>query len=823
MSFIDARRRISEWFAQRSPGEIGYNKFTGMMFMKASQNRVDNKSTVCMYSKGTVTVVKMSLFLLVMTLIVLPISCSYSEQESVTLHVTNPSEQFMPASNLIRLDLPYDVKFMAAGNTSLGRGVVWVHEGLIRFKDPVGLIDSSIPISDGTVFHETLVAADIDDDGSSEFLFMLDNKTTMILVVADFDTTTSTEYLFPVSNPLGVIIGDFNGDGDMDAGVFGPGRLITMDLSDGSPIGFFSPPSGEVVDASPGNFSLEIGDEIAIMFLTGNIVSAPVTNIHTMYGNGTSIDQIQSAVGVRGFDIECFGFGTDFDNVAVTMLDHSKAENVLEGLNGNLTQRFEVRDQKVLSDSYVKVGHFTDDQQEDLVVARGIHASVCFVDGFDGKVLWYTDDYSVARGSRGFSTAMLDSDMYTDVAIEGPRGQIALIRGSNGLIGYEDPRILSPFEQVLTFDINGDDREDIVALSDQVNILLSDKDPPSVSLDPIYPSHPTFYDPYLKVELTATDEMYIERATLYIRPAATTVPLFQANEMTEAPNGKYIFIETALQPGDYLYYIEVSDPYLNSYFYGNETYPRTLTVEGHFFSGASLNATFDHAMHHVMDVGNDSAGTSQIYMVAVDAIKRTAALKTFAPNGTLLSEFILTDTSTGEVFEVYVGNLDGDSVVDPVLTSYNGSMTRVFAFHGINITSWQNASYPIQPVMTEHAMIVTDDDSDGIDEMVYVGVNDTVFYLIRADNAFSSWSNTTLSGSPRIVDYAVANLYGVDPQIGILRDNGSLNLYESNNLTMIKTLNYASPGATPNDMPREIHRFRNMSHGSDQLVVVYTG
>jgi len=157
--------------------------------------------------------------------------------------------------------------------------------------------------------------------------------------------------------------------------------------------------------------------------------------------------------------------------------------------------------------------------------------------------------------------------------LEGPRGQISLVRGSNGETGYEDPRLPGPFEQVLSYDINNDGRSDAIMLYGQINVLLSDTEAPQVTLDPLYPAHPTVYDPYLKVELTATDEMYVKEAKVYIRPADLMVPGYQENEMTEAQNGKYIFLQTDLQPGYYQYYIEVVDPYLNTYSYGNSTNP----------------------------------------------------------------------------------------------------------------------------------------------------------------------------------------------------------------------------------------------------------
>ncbi|MGD9381906.1 MAG: hypothetical protein PVI03_05620, partial [Candidatus Thorarchaeota archaeon] len=52
-------------------------------------------------------------------------------------------ERFESASNLIRINLPYFVESVAAGNTTHGRGVAWIFNDTLRFKDPVNLVDAS--------------------------------------------------------------------------------------------------------------------------------------------------------------------------------------------------------------------------------------------------------------------------------------------------------------------------------------------------------------------------------------------------------------------------------------------------------------------------------------------------------------------------------------------------------------------------------------------------------------------------------------------------------------------------------------------------------
>ncbi|MHA2064653.1 MAG: hypothetical protein ACXABY_09795, partial [Candidatus Thorarchaeota archaeon] len=443
------------------------------------------------------------------------------------------------------------------------------------------------------------------------------------------------------------------------------------------------------------------------------------------------------------------------------------------------------------------------------------------VNGAEGKVMRVSAEACISMSSNAFATGLLDSDSHSDITIEGERGQFTLYRGFNADTGYEDPRLPAPFEQILTYDINGDGRDDVVTLYGQINVLLSDTEPPQVTLDPLYPTHPTVYDPYLKVELTATDEMYVQEALVFIRPADLMIPGYQVNEMTEAQNGKYIFFETDLQPGNYEYYIEVVDPYLNTYSYGNFTNPYTMKVEGHLASGAHYNVTFDQAQRHILALGNSSLGEDRIYTVVSDFELKTTSLRVFDTDFNKLGDFILAETATDEAFEVYTGMFDGDNVLDPILIGSNYTHTRIWAFNGDTFKSWRNATYNLYPAISEHGMIIVDDDGDNIDELAYVGENSTGFFLIRADDSFTTWSEAVLKETSAVVDYVSVNLFDSDPQLAILRDSNELDFYHLNNVTYLKTLNYTSPGSTIFDEPFSIQVYKNSTHSSAQLLVVY--
>ncbi|MFX1417159.1 MAG: hypothetical protein ACFFC0_10130, partial [Promethearchaeota archaeon] len=245
------------------------------------------------------------------------------------------------------------------------------------------------------------------------------------------------------------------------------------------------------------------------------------------------------------------------------------------------------------------------------------------------------------------------------------------------------------------------------------------------------------------------------------------------------------------------------------------------SVEGHFAAGAHYNVTFDQAQRHVVAVGNDSLGETRIYNVIADSVTKTVSLRVFSSDFTNLGEFIITESATDEQFEVYTGMFDGDGILDPILIGNNYTHIRIWAFNGDTFTSWTNVSYGLYPAKYEHGMVVVDDDGDGVDELAYVGGNSTGFFLARADDGFATWSDVALKETSSVVDYVSINMLSSDPQIAILRDNNEVDLFQLDNVTYIRTLNYTSPGATVFDEPFSINVYKNSTHSSDQLIVVY--
>ncbi|MFW9957075.1 MAG: hypothetical protein ACFFCT_03300 [Candidatus Odinarchaeota archaeon] len=773
------------------------------------------------YSGRHSYLLKWSVIFVTVLLLMVPSSDMGMVRPIDTEDVSPMDTSYSTASNFIRVKLPYQVFSIAPGNIPIGSGFAYVHEETIRFKDPINQLNDSLSIGLGDVFHETLTGADIDGDGYTEFLFIKFNVSER-LVVADFDERSVKDYDCPVPGPLEIIFGNFTADTRTDAAIYSMDLIVMIDLSDGSPIGSYNP-IAEIKRASAGNFSATSQDEIAILSTDWGTTTV---NVETRRSDGSPVLWTGYPYKSIASDMIIHSKRSETDDLAITLTNQEVGSSELVGIYGNnLTASFVRKIPDYYGENYIKTGSFNGDSINDLVVVPNMRFAAWFFDGNYGTLIRQTQEEVTCYWSRGFDVGLLDSDPYSDLAVEGPRGQLTLMRGSNGATGYEENRLPGPFHQVISFDVNDDGREDIITLLDTVSILLSDTETPNVVLDPLYPIHPTIYDTYMKIELTATDNIRVERATIYIMTAVGgPVTSFIPNEMIKAPNDKYIYITTDLQAGEYFYYIEIIDAYLNSFSYGNETNPETLNVEDHFADGFFFNATIDHAMGHVLALGNNSMGEELIHIITIGSTTRVATLRTFAPNGTAISEALIGNMGSYDSLEVYSGIHDGDTILDPVVVRYNFTHTSFYVLHGSDMTSWKNVTYKSIPFLEEESIQVFDDDLDGLDEIHYVEGNYSSYFGIRRiEHDFSDAIGRGLLSNDGVIGMAHSTIVGSRPQIAILRDNNRVDIYQAYNLTRLKTLNYTSPGSTVGDMPLGIIQYKNSTHASGQFLVGYSG
>ncbi len=773
-------------------------------------------------SRGGSFILKWSVVFITLLFLSVPTPDRVLVQPMMPQDAISIQDQSDTASNFIGVKLPYPVFSIAPGEIPIGSGFAYIHDETIRFKDPINQLNDSESIGPGDVLHETLIGDDIDNDGYTEFLFIMFNFTSTMfsLVIVDFDASSVIGYDCLIPGPFEILLGNFTPDAQTDAAIYGYDVVLIKDLSDGTDYGFYNP-VGDITRACVGNFTATPQHEIAVLSTDWGTEKV---NLAVISGDGTEIKWIEHWDKSQAYDIVKVSRRMALDDIAITLFDQDMFTSDLVGLYGNnLTPIFNTKMPEYQGPTFVKAGHFNDDMIEDIVIVPGEWYSAWFYDGFDGKFLRHSQEPCNSYSYHGFDIAVLDSDSYSDLAIEGPRGQLALVRGSTGKIGYEEHRIPGSFFQVITYDLDQDDREDVITVMGDVSILLSDTESPNVELDPLYPAHPTIYDTYMKIELTATDNINVKRATIFIKPTGGITMPFLVNEMIRAPNDKFIFITTDLQAGDYLYYIEVTDSYLNSFSYGNETHPETLNVDDHFIDGAYYNATIDEAMGQVLAMGNTSAGDELIHIVTMEDSDSTATMRTFSPDGTSISDFTIRKATSLDTFEVYCGMFDGDAVLDPVIAKYNRTHTVFYVLHGNDLTSWQNVSYKESPANLHGALSIFDDDQDGFDEIHFVQGNYSAYALSRVEHDFSLSINDYLSDNGEVVEIAYATISGTRPQLAILRENNTIDIFQAYNVTLLKTLSYSSPGSTQGDVPLGIASYSNTSHVSEQFLVAYSG
>ncbi len=720
-----------------------------------------------------------------------------------------------PSSNVLKVKLPYTVESIAVGRTQIGTGIGYIHDGVFHFKNLVNSTEYSIGTSTtGTVLHKTLTGADVDDDGYTEFLVMFSNGTGPYLLLINCDNDTLRTYACNVTQAFEVFTGDFDGDSMCDAAVYSHDLIQTVDLNSGAAIGFYDA-DGQINRAFAGNFTSSPRHEIGLVHTYQSEMRITIINGTGLVIGSTTVSDNIGTDGIRydGPDV--------LDCIAVTSVDTSgDSHSRLRTYSSSLSLLFE-RDLEPETNMTLRAGQLNGDADEDLVCVPAKSSNIIFVDGATGDNLVRSVDMCPGSTTRGFDAAALDADNNTDVALEGPRGQLSIIRGLDGSTGYEEPRFAGPFTQVITYDFNVDGRSDVAVLSSYIGVLLSDTQPPDVTVHPLSPQHPTIYDSYVKFEITALDESKIDRATIFISPVSGVVQADHAeSEMVPSSDNRFYYLMTNMEPGVQSYYIEVVDQYLNTYRYGNVSSPHQYVVEGHFASHADYNATIDEARLHVLAVSDESFGDDIMAGIVTHTPSQQAVVHVHYTNGTHISDINVTGAWDKDAFEVYFAHIDGDAIRDPIVMATNKSMTFMWAYHGTNYTLWRTLQLPARPMMSSRMLQVFDDDGDQTEELHFVVANRTARYLFRVDDQFSL-NTTTVAGNASLVGTSHAVLSGEHPEIALLWDSGAIDLYEANTLSLYRHLDYASPGGAVGDTPLVVLPFRNGSTEANTLAAVF--
>ncbi|MHA2221840.1 MAG: hypothetical protein ACXAAO_07250, partial [Candidatus Thorarchaeota archaeon] len=382
----------------------------------------------------------------------------------------------------------------------------------------------------------------------------------------------------------------------------------------------------------------------------------------------------------------------------------------------------------------------------------------------------------------------IDQDSLDDLAIGSTLGGLSILRGLEGEfanIEYLIDVSVSSAHQIIAFDHVGNGVDDVVVrLLDSVWIIRSDTTEPILTPLPIDPVHPTILDDYVTIEVHVNETSSIEYVDIWMKFPGSALWMQPQDEMfaSHAEGIYYAFIGD-LQPGEYQYYINVQDSYLNTGYLGNATHPEIFSVAGDFIWEIDKTET-DHINErfHQSDIGNLSDGTPVIYTIERAKADLDLTLMKYSLSGGVIDSLTIVNPSGigFDNFALFSAMLDGDNILDIIVLDYHwdkAGILRYRAFHGSTFTLMGNGTVPY-PYKSFNYLEVFDDDGDGNEELFLA--SDTQPYSIIKMDSNLTWSGVDLpfSGDNRygvrgftVVTDAPSGYIGVvrgDVQIDIL-------------------------------------------------------
>ncbi|MFW9919398.1 MAG: carboxypeptidase-like regulatory domain-containing protein [Candidatus Thorarchaeota archaeon] len=668
------------------------------------------------------------------------VSCTYADSASI-----DPGHTALIAADDTRLTVQLTAQsdYIAMGNVSSYRGFAYSDDNAdyLRFVDPINDVTLNQSVESGTLQEKTITGADMDDDGSTEFLILNDNGTAFNLLLVDFNDGYTTSYNVSINDPTGIATGTFNDDSNLDVAIFVRYGVIMLDIQTDQLLGNYSLEVGDSISGyAIGRFLEPSQDSIALGVWPGS----KIANMSMIAGNGSLIDSIIFHDQING--LARFQFGSGLDDVAVMIFDGNLTTITPSTMSTIYTTN------GLPSRSVVTRGFLNHDTQEDLIVAPTVPNRSVYIDGTNGSIIRYTVEIQGApQGpivgdppSPILDYGYIDADNLTDFAIlTAVDGNVGFLRGVDGSIGYEDPTISSKPGQIRIYDINNNGRDDIAVIEGQfVYILLSDVQAPIIIPEPLSPPHPTLRDPYVEIEVGIEDDTAIILAEIYMRYEFGNWS--QPDELQNAGTQYFAFL-VGLPEGFYEYYLLFQDTYLNIGTLGNETHPVNFTVAGHIAWSETKNQA-TALEHHLMDIGNTSDGSEVIYILDSDIDE--VRLERYSPRGENQSLAIVANGTFSD-FWLYTGMMDGDNILDPVVILYNASIGKinVSIYHGSSGTPWFSSQYPHLDFRSPQSAQTYDCDNDDIDEVFLVAENSTTHdgFLLRM-RMDGSWTETKLSG-----------------------------------------------------------------------------
>jgi hypothetical protein len=700
-------------------------------------------------------------------------------EDSTNLAVGGPE-------NLMHITLPPSVYRVEPGRVRGFNGFAYVDtaDQSVLFLDPLTGFSFNMTVGPAFEVYNSLIVEDVDSDGHDEFIGLKRlTSTTLTPYVVDFNDNTLIDWSFTGVGGTILGVGDFDGDTNPDIAMIADWSpndwMHTIDLSTGTIIGTFNVGTNLRTHNAIGRFSNPTADQV---------VMTNDTFVWIVNGDGTPDLNISHAavIGIQKLD-----YGGGLSDVVI--LDNLGVLTLYQGTDLALIYQIGVGPPG--GQLYAMTGNFTGDSQQDLVVSSADWRLALFINGTNGDI--FRETPSVYATAQAFESGMIDRDAITDIALIADPEDPCFIHGSNAEIAYTES-LIETVDSIRIFDLNGDSMEDIFITSgNDLYILISEFAPPEVTPAPLDPLHPTVIDDFIKVEVGVTETTAVESAELYIRKAGTLEWTQPHGEMqTPDDGGTFFAFLVGLEAAVYEYYIAVSDVYLNTGYWGNETHPHVFEVTGHLAWQHDRSETYSVDLsHHLIAQGNLSDGTPLIYTLELDPSGTIVYLNKYLADGFLDDSYPI-DFTSGHKFRLASGMFDGDSVLDPVAIVSKGLSTEVHVLHGNNFTLYHST---VSPVFERglHLVEILDGDGDGRDELYQLNRWD-YFTIVRMDDGGAwTWRNLTDSTNadlrPQFMIGAKSGI-GKASYLTIIRGNSLIEIVDGSDIDTFSSISIPTAG-----------------------------
>jgi hypothetical protein len=771
------------------------------------------------------SIAKILIVSVIVFMFVVPIAMDYEPTQIISRY-DNPSI-ISQEDLLYQYSLPGTSTTIVVGEVSGYRGFAYVIEAESRlyFVDLIQEVTLNILLPAGDKGGATyLTGYDVDLDGNTEFFLRNFVNSKYYMLMVDIDSATVSEFPIPFSSPAAFGFGIFDSvDTYPDILISNrnnANQFLTLDVRNNSTIGTFNAVNVYIRPVI-GRFTSSSLDSIAV-------VGSADRNITVVEGDGTQVASIALGVGATVKDIVKFDYLGGLEEIAT--IDGNGDLIVYSGNTLGVLYSDTV-DPLTSYRSYIETGDFDSDTQDDLVVVSEDQQKAYFEDILLGAPIHEVDGIYVYQSTEFGDVGKMDRDTIDDLAVGTTYGGLGVIRGVDGSfanIEYLVDVSISSATQIISYDCVGNARDDVVVrILDNVYIIISDTTNPVLTPLPIDPVHPTILDDYVTMKVHVDEASLIEYADLWVKLPGSSIWIQPQEEMYAShEEGIYYAFIGNLQPGEYQYYINVQDSYLNTGHIGNATLPEIFSVTGDFVWKIDKTETDHiHQRYHQSDVGNLSDGSPVIYTIerAKGAIDLTL-VKYSSDGGVMDSRTIVDPDGKGFLtFALFTAMLDGDNIQDIIvleLRDVGGYIFRYHAYHGSTFTLMGSGTIPF-PYKSFDYMGVFDDDGDGNEEL-FIASNTQPYNVIKMDSDLT-WTGVDLPNSGtngyEVRGFSVASAFPTG-YIGVVRGNIQIDILTTD-LVYSHSLDI-DLGAYSNMEYAGINTIYNATSGENQFVAAFT-